>query len=701
MPIKKITKKIYFNDSISTSTETYFNIDGKVKKRIDHHIHPNGKIELGETVTLFTYSENNKWQKIIEVKNSISEFGDELINITKTVKEFDKQSRIKEITISKELNNILRYKRIDVYVYLIDAYIIDVYIFKPPEPNYVENKNNGYQKEDISESQIVNYMKNKKYIGNPSDFLILHNSNHYYLDNKGNIIKVVVKGNNKSIMTNEFTIDIYNNVIKSITNDGEKITTRKYLKDKTGVASQESYFVDYTAAGLSLLKFERSIGHDESFKNDRYREIHFKHDNYGNILKSVTNYSDDSKEIIDINYEYDDKGNWIIKNETQKNYHINYWRKFTLKEKILNILSKREIEYFQNNYETISGEWWNNISDNWKKILELNIILQNESLYPSFSDFVYKESIYEHYARIFEKEYNYESNYSIKSLLQRLNSLKKLNLYKTNITELFSISLLKNIEGIDLTKTNIEDLSSLKYITNLKYLEVTIKNKESLISLPELNNLETLIFAERSTVPNLDFVSKFKNLRYLDFKLVQASEGSALVNLKYLECLTPSLNFTKLDCISKLNSLIELDIGGNKQINDFSTLNSLINLERLNVRDTNLSDLTLIEDLNKLKELNINGTEIEDFRPIEKLINIEHLYLSNTYVSDINFTSKLKHLKSIDLSHTGITDFSPLLCLENLELITLRSKFLLYNDNIYLNELRKKGVNVDNRFIPF
>ena len=71
----------------------------------------------------------------------------------------------------------------------------------------------------------------------------------------------------------------------------------------------------------------------------------------------------------------------------------------------------------------------------------------------------------------------------------------------------------------------------------------------------------------------------------------------------------------------------------------------------LDIGDTNISDISFLENNKNVEELRLNNCKfIEDFTPISKLEKIEILAIDNTNISDVSFLEKNKNIKELYLN---------------------------------------------------
>ena len=114
-------------------------------------------------------------------------------------------------------------------------------------------------------------------------------------------------------------------------------------------------------------------------------------------------------------------------------------------------------------------------------------------------------------------------------------------------------------------------------------------------------------------------------------------------------------------------NLTELRFFNNPSISDISALAGLNNLRRLSLSSTSISDISVLAGLTNLTRLGLYSTSISDISALAGLANLEELYLDNTSISDISVLAGLNNLRRLSLSSTSISDISVLAGLTHLE----------------------------------
>ena len=116
-----------------------------------------------------------------------------------------------------------------------------------------------------------------------------------------------------------------------------------------------------------------------------------------------------------------------------------------------------------------------------------------------------------------------------------------------------------------------------------------------------------------------------------------------------------------LSFLEGLTGLKELDLWDN-DIEDLSPLASLAGLRELNVPYNLISDLSPLAGLEKLVELRVYGNQIVSLEPLRELRNLNILQLRGNPLKPgtLSCLRKCRRLGMLDLSHTGLKDLRDL-----------------------------------------
>lgn len=91
-----------------------------------------------------------------------------------------------------------------------------------------------------------------------------------------------------------------------------------------------------------------------------------------------------------------------------------------------------------------------------------------------------------------------------------------------------------------------------------------------------------------------------------------------------------------------------------------------VSLEKLVLRDNEISEIKNLEALTRLKHLDLESNEIEKLENLEKLTELTHLYSRENYIEKLENLDTLTSLKVLDLSQNDITRIENLAALQNL-----------------------------------
>ena len=113
------------------------------------------------------------------------------------------------------------------------------------------------------------------------------------------------------------------------------------------------------------------------------------------------------------------------------------------------------------------------------------------------------------------------------------------------------------------------------------------------------------------------------------------------------------------------------------QISDLTPLSSLTRLRWLYLNGNQITDLSPLKGLTSLEFLDLRENQITDITPIGNLTNLGGdfvgLFLSDNQITDLTPLSNLKKLNWLGLENNQITDISPLSGLGNLGLLYLQN----------------------------
>lgn len=179
-----------------------------------------------------------------------------------------------------------------------------------------------------------------------------------------------------------------------------------------------------------------------------------------------------------------------------------------------------------------------------------------------------------------------------------------------------------DVVTLDLRGRGIEDLSGIGNFIGLRELHLDDNRISSLIPLKDLRNLQVLTLSNNL----IDDGSPLESLVHL--KELDLSYNSGLRDINFARSLVElkKLNLRQCDLrnlkpLRHLKSLRYLNLHSNPNIKSISRLYGLTGLKTLILRNVPLGDdLKYIENMIKLERLNIRNTKVDDLSPLYSLM---------------------------------------------------------------------------------
>ena len=112
--------------------------------------------------------------------------------------------------------------------------------------------------------------------------------------------------------------------------------------------------------------------------------------------------------------------------------------------------------------------------------------------------------------------------------------------------------------------------------------------------------------------------------------------------------------------LKELHISSEYNGGKRNTVLDVSPLSGLTQLVLLQLSTTNISDVSSLSGLTQLRQLLLHGNQISDVSPLTGLTNLNKLWLRNNQISDVSPLSELINLKELHLEGNPIKNTEPL-----------------------------------------
>ncbi|UYN93727.1 MAG: hypothetical protein KIT25_16940 [Enhydrobacter sp.] len=124
--------------------------------------------------------------------------------------------------------------------------------------------------------------------------------------------------------------------------------------------------------------------------------------------------------------------------------------------------------------------------------------------------------------------------------------------------------------------------------------------------------------------------------------------------------------------LSRLSKLTTLNIR-NTQITDLSAVSGISTLRRLAIDNTQVSDLSPIATLPGLRSLSVSGTRVTNLAPLSTVTSLEVLVAYKTSISTIDAIRELIQLQRLEINDTQVSDLVPLARLSALRVFIIRN----------------------------
>ncbi|SFN12488.1 Leucine Rich repeat-containing protein [Paenimyroides ummariense] len=221
--------------------------------------------------------------------------------------------------------------------------------------------------------------------------------------------------------------------------------------------------------------------------------------------------------------------------------------------------------------------------------------------------------------------------------LSNLESLEILSLNQANIKDITPITHLKNLKSLALNKNKISDISILENHLNLNHLDLSANKIEDISALKHLNNL-TNIGLSHNKIKEVSALKGKENLNYLNI------QNNQINNIFFLN-----------DCI-KLNWLIISD----NPIQKIKPVTELTELRTLQADNMKADDLGKDKFKSDLHWLSLSNCAIENIQFLESLKNLQVLNLNDNRISDVSVLSNFPQLRNVLLKNNNVEKPLPL-----------------------------------------
>ncbi len=262
--------------------------------------------------------------------------------------------------------------------------------------------------------------------------------------------------------------------------------------------------------------------------------------------------------------------------------------------------------------------------------------------------------------KVFTRDHYFDNIYAA---LKKPQDVYSLDMYCNGFTaeDIRHIGRLKNLKALKLYFFDLDSFPA--EIANLNLFELTIlpKNEKAIDFSAGISNNHTLrelrVKLFGPFPEQILSLNKLTTLDISDGNVSALPDLSALENLEVLNVNNNDIGPLQNVNLNKLTHLSDLDLSGNKKIDDITPLLTCTNLEFLVLTRTSIPEIpSEIEDLDKLKRLSVSNklTTISD--SLGNLTDMRYLSFSgNRNLDSIPYTIiRMKNLLHFDMSRTNV-----------------------------------------------
>ena len=255
--------------------------------------------------------------------------------------------------------------------------------------------------------------------------------------------------------------------------------------------------------------------------------------------------------------------------------------------------------------------------------------------------------------------------------LANLPKLAYVDLIDNQITDIAPLASLKQLQSLKLSNNQITDISPLAEIKGLRELRICNNKIQKIPDLTGLGSLELyVVYSDRGDVPvnmfsgNMipreEFIGKFAyelTDEWLDINSYDNTEiiiSDPILKQQILN----GYDYDHDGKVGKSEILALQDVEFDGDIKSLEGLEQAKNLMFLYVNGTKITDISPLENLDKLEGLDLSSNWISDISKLPK--NLVWLTLDNNQVEDISVLAKMPRLYELSLLNNDISSIPDL-----------------------------------------
>lgn len=244
--------------------------------------------------------------------------------------------------------------------------------------------------------------------------------------------------------------------------------------------------------------------------------------------------------------------------------------------------------------------------------------------------------------------------------LENATELLELNVSKTLIQNLAPLQKLQKLTTLNIDSTRVKDLRPLSTLSALKVLNANftlVDDLQPLSNLPALERIycdQTLIKRDKADAfhtanPKILVIYDSKDLEswWRALPVIWQSTLQKAANIAAAP--------TK-EALARVTILDSLNIQGIKEITDITPLERLLKLRVLIATSTSIADISPLENHRELRKLDISDTQVNDLFIVRQFQKLEEFRADRTPIQNIDALLNVPGLKRVFVDGTSVHD---------------------------------------------
>ena len=238
-------------------------------------------------------------------------------------------------------------------------------------------------------------------------------------------------------------------------------------------------------------------------------------------------------------------------------------------------------------------------------------------------------------------------------LIKPLNNLEFISLSKQNYASIKGFP--RNLKEVQFSVSDMKELPKWEVVDSVKIVDLGICKFENIDSLCCFPNLEEIVFFQVKSLIDISYVKSLPALKKLSVNFSPINSLSGFYNHKAIEEIKArGSHILGVEKLGVLPSLKVLYLEKSKLKSIEGIKNIFPNLELLWIWGTKVKDLSPLEEMTSLKELDVTLLKPKSWDFLTTLHNLGTLNLSATSFSDTRLLMELPNLKNLVLFRSEV-----------------------------------------------